>query len=110
MILNTRSRSTFHVRSGKGTRELKWPGAKKGLLGHLNRLGFGSRFVFALQMGPGSNDPDSRGQLVGGLPQQLVLLKRSLSQDTFQLVKSAGWWGVVTLARGRRLGRRARGC
>lgn len=84
MILNTRVRSTFYVRSGKGSRELKWPGAKKGLLGHINRIGFGGRPVFALPMGAGSNDSNSDRQLVGGLPQQLVLLKILVSQDSLR--------------------------
>src|SRR5258708_29185227 len=52
---------------------LKWKDAAKGLLDHVDCIGFAGGYRFAVLVGNGGDRSAGRSELVGGVPQRLVL-------------------------------------
>ena len=52
---------------------LKWMDAAKGLLDHVDSFGFTGGYRFAVLVGNRGDHPTRRSELVGGVPQRLVL-------------------------------------
>jgi hypothetical protein len=53
--------------------ELKWKDAAKGLLDHVDCIGFAGGYRFAVLVGNCRDRSAGRSELVGGVPQRLVL-------------------------------------
>ncbi len=52
---------------------LKWKDAAKGVLDHVDCIGFAGGYRFADLVGNRGDHPSGRIELVGGVPQRLVL-------------------------------------
>ena len=64
---------------------------EEGLLGVFLRSGAGGRYVPAAVVGSFRDDSDRLRQLVGGLPQQLVLAFEPSAANPFEATNSSGY-------------------